>query len=477
MTNEQLWQAALGELELLVSKANFTTWLKHTFVLEWLGDKIVVAVPNVFTKAWLESKYNKVILKALQNITDNAIREVIYRVETQKHAQAMARANIQLGSTQGFAPQAAAGNYILENLRMQTQTENQGRGEGVGINAFGPNPRNTFDNFIVGKNNELAHAASRAVCESPGVRYNPLFIYGGVGLGKTHLLHAVGHELIKKMGSNAKIVCVTSEKFTNDFVEAIKNGSMNHFRGVYRKADSFLVDDVQFLAGKESTIEEFFNTFNELHQTNRQIIVTSDRPPRAIPSLEERMISRFEWGMIADIAQPDLETRLAIIRAKCQERMLAVDEDVIKHLATSFQTNIREIEGALNKIYAFWELSRIEPTIETVKNILTSLHANPKRGLLSPKHVVNIVATYFDIRIDDITGNSRRKELVFPRQIAMFLMREEINSSFPAIGQELGGRDHTTAMHACNKISRELENDEKLRQDIMLIRQRLYNQS
>ena len=465
MTNEQLWQAALGELELLVSKANFTTWLKHTFILEWLGDKVIVAVPNVFTKAWLETKYHKVILKALQNITDSVIREIIYKVETQKNA-AILRAQAQMSQTPQMVYGIEVPGIAQEDLSDQR----------MGINAFGLNPRYKFAHFIVGKNNELAHAASQAVCGSPGTRYNPLFVYGGVGLGKTHLLQAIGHELLNRTNEKIKIICVTSEKFTNDFVEAIKTGSLDRFKSVYRKTDILLMDDVQFLAGKESTIEEFFNTFNELHQTNRQIVVTSDRPPRSIPGLEERMVSRFEWGMIADIAQPDLETRLAIIRAKCSERNISVDEEVIRYLATSFQTNIREIEGAINKLCAYWELSRIPPTIETARNILTSLTSNPKRGAITPKQLLNIISQYFDIRMDDLTGGSRKKELVFPRQIAMFLMREEINSSYPAIGDELGGRDHTTAMHAYNKIQRELEGSEKLRQDLILIRQRLYNQ-
>lgn len=467
MTNEQLWQAALGELELLVSKANFTTWLKHTFILEWLGDRVIVAVPNVFTKAWLETKYHKVILKALQNITDSAIREIMYKVETQKNAAALR------AQAQSIQPPQEPYGIDLDVQRIAAQDFPS---QNVGVNAFGLNPRYKFDHFIVGKTNELAHAASQAVCGSPGTRYNPLFIYGGAGLGKTHLLQAVGHELLNRTNSKIKIVCVTSEKFTNDFVEAIKTGSLDRFKSVYRKTDILLMDDVQFLAGKESTIEEFFNTFNELHQTNRQIVVTSDRPPRAIPGLEERMVSRFEWGMIADIAQPDLETRLAIIRAKCGERNLSVEEDIIRYLATSFQTNIREIEGAINKICAYWELSRIPPTIETARSILTSLTSNPKRGAITPKQLLNIISQYFDIRMDDLTGGSRRKELVFPRQIAMFLMREEINSSYPAIGEELGGRDHTTAMHAYNKIQREVEISEKLRQDLILIRQRLYNQ-
>ncbi len=448
-----------------MSKANFTTWLKNTFVLEWFGDKVTVAVPNVFTKAWLENKYHKPILKALQNITDNAVREVLYRVETHKHAQESAK------TMEHIVPMST------QTLTMPSFTthENSSRDQ-LGVNAFGLNPRYIFGTFIVGKNNELAHAASRAICDQPGNRYNPLFIYGGVGLGKTHILQAIGHEILARTNGKAKIVCVTSEKFTNDFVESIKSGTLSQFKNIYRKADVLLVDDVQFLAGKESTIEEFFNTFNELHQTNRQIVVTSDRPPRSIPALEERMISRFEWGMIADIAQPDLETRLAIIRAKCQEKSLQLTDEVIRFLATSFQTNIREIEGALNKITAHWELTRNAPTVDTIRTMLTNLTSNPKRGVITAKQLINTVAIYFDIKVDDLVGESRRKELVFPRQIAMFLMREEMNRSFPAIGQELGGRDHTTAMHACSKIHREVEVDEKLRQDLVLIRQRLYNQ-
>lgn len=451
MTNEQLWQAVLGELELTLSKANFTTWFKNTFISSQDDRKVAIGVPNTFTKTWLENKYHKEIVKALSSVTNQKITEAIYNVETFKKAEA--------------AP----------FMKVEAQPETKTTGTTKTVNNLGLNPNYTFKSFVVGKGNELAQAASLAVAQKPGEVYNPLFIYGGAGLGKTHLMQAIGHEA-SKLFPNKKIVYVSCEKFTNEFIQSISRGNTEQFKHKYRSADVLLIDDIQFLAGKEGTQEEFFHTFNTLHQSNKQIVVTSDRPPKAIPALENRLVSRFEWGMIADIAQPDFETRMAILEAKCKEKNCNLNHEIINYIANIIQSNVRELEGALNRIIAYHQLNNTSPTLESVKNILSGLNNHKKRGgALTTKQIINVVADFFDISINNLTGASRKKELVVPRQICMYLMREEAKCSYPAIGRELGGRDHTTAMYAYDKIRKSFEEDEKIREDINLIRQRFYN--
>ena len=446
MTNDELWRAALGELELLISKANFTTWFSHTRILSFIDGQVVVAVPNAFTKAWLENKYNTSILKALQNITSNTTKTISYQVE--------------LSPTTSVSTLPPAVNKATETT--------------LSTNSFGLNPRYTFDSFIVGKNNELARAASLAVAQNPGQTYNPLFVYGGVGLGKTHLMQAIGHEILRH-SPGKRVLYVPCEKFTTEFIQAIGSGKIERFKSTYRSVDVLLVDDIQFLAGKEGTQEEFFHTFNTLHQANKQIVISSDRPPKAIQTLENRLISRFEWGMIADIASPDLETRMAILAMKCQEKNYQLDKEIINFLATNIQNNIRELEGALNRLIALHQLNNRPPTMELVKDLLGSLTTTRGVGLTAKK-LLGVVAQYYDVTLEDLVSASRKKHLVTPRQVTMYLMREELKSSFPSIGQELGGRDHTTAMHACLKVAQELEVNEKTQQDIHNLRQQLYNQ-
>lgn len=448
MTNEQLWQAVLGELELAISKANFTTWFRNTNIVANDNSEVVVAVPNSFTKAWLENKYHGTILKALQNITNQQVRNVQYRVEVHRQTRAQQELPVTQAAA-GEAPAAAAENVA------------------------GLNPKYTFTTFVVGKGNELAKAASVAVAEKLGTVYNPLFLYGGVGLGKTHLMQAIGNAILEQ-SADLRILYTTCEKFTNGFIQAVTKGEIEKFKQLYRSVDVLLIDDIQFLAGKEGTQEEFFHTFNALHQNNKQIVITSDRPPKAIPALEQRLTSRFEWGMIADIAQPDLETRIAILRHKASAKHRQMTEEVLQYIATQIQSNVRELEGALNRVFAYHELNNMTPTIETTKDILSSLTAQPKRRSVTTKQLLAAVAEFYDIRVDDLIGISRKRELVGPRQIAMYLLREEARCSYPNIGQELGGRDHTTAMHAYTKIAQELESNDKVRQDIHLLRQRLY---
>ena len=447
MNNEQLWQAVLGEIELSLSRANFTTWFKSTFISSYENGQAIICVPNTFTKAWLEKKYHKEIANAFKNLGVAEIKEIIYKVETKKE---LVRDN--------FSKKTKIDNYIENRPKM--------------VNRFGLNNRYVFETFIVGKNNELAHAACQAVAANPGHAYNPLFIYGGVGLGKTHLLQAIGHELSKK---SEKILYVSCEKFTNDYIQAIRNGQAKDFKDHYRHVDLLLIDDIHFMGGKDGTQEEFFHTFNDLHQSNRQIVISSDRPPKAIPALEKRLLSRFEWGMIADIGSPDLETRIAILDAKCREKNYKLDKNILAYIANNITSNIRELEGALNRLIAYYEFNNSLPSIELTKNILSGIISNFQSKSTTPKIIIEAVSRFFDINVKDITGQSRKKELVVPRQIAMFLMRQEINSSYPSIGQELGGRDHTTAMHAYNKISKECQEDEKIKLNINSIKQLIYN--
>lgn len=449
MNNEQLWQAVLGEIELNLSKANFTTWFKSTFISSYENGKIVISVPNTFTKAWLEKKYHKEIAGAISNIAGENIKEIFYKVETKK-----------------------AGTISELLKKMDMKKNGAVASKPIAVNRFGLNNRYTFNNFIVGKSNELAHAACQAVAANPGYAYNPLFVYGGVGLGKTHLLQGIGHELSKKTD---KILYVTCERFTNDYIQAVRNGLAKDFKDHYRNVDLLLIDDIQFMGGKDGTQQEFFHTFNELHQTNKQIVISSDRPPKAIPALEKRLLSRFEWGMIADISLPDLETRMAILEAKCREKNYLLEENILNYIANNIQSNIRELEGALNRLIAYYEFNNSIPTIETTQSILGNIINDFQSKSTTPKIILEAVSKYFDIHIKDIIGKSRKKELVVPRQITMYLMREEINTSFPTIGHELGGRDHTTAMHAHNKIRKEVKEDERTKQNINSIKQLIYD--
>lgn len=453
MDIQQLWQGALAELELSLSKANFTTWFKNTAIVSFENGRIVVSVPNNFTQTWFEKKYNSKIITTLQRLSNNEVREVHYRVDT-----------VRTTTTTQIVTKVADG----KPASLATPPREEKKHDGSGLNE-----KYIFENFVVGKNNELAHAACLAVTQKPGKGYNPLFMYGDVGLGKTHLLQAVGHQLIKNF-PETRVLYVTCEKFTNEFIHAVRNGKAKEFKDVYRNVDCILIDDIQFITGKEGTQEEFFHTFNALHQTNKQIVLTSDRPPKAIPALEHRLLSRFIQGMIADIALPDLETRIAILETKCQERGFALSKEILSHIATTIQSNIRELEGALNRVIAYHELNRSEPTIDSAKNILSSLTTQVARRSITPKQLITSVAAFYDISIEDLVGQSRKKDLVVPRQIVMYLLREEARFSYPSIGHELGGRDHTTAIHAYTKIAKEIETNEKLNQEIHLIRQRLY---
>lgn len=455
MTNNELWQAVLGELELTISKPSFTTWFKYTRIVSFENGVVVIGVPNNFTQGWLEKKHQQLILKVLNNLTGKGVNTITYRVENAQPAGARPQENI------------LEKPLNLDEIKLREEPRPQ-------LDKYGLNPKYTFTNFIVGKGSELAHAAAQAVATKPGIAYNPLFIYGGVGLGKTHLLQAVGHECIKN-NRNFKFLSITCEKFTNDFVNAVRTQQLKDFKERYRGVDLLLIDDVQFIGGKEGSQEELFHTFNELHQFNKQMVLTSDRQPKEIPSLEARLLSRLQWGMIVDIGSPDFETRIAILESKCREKGVRFEEPVISYVATTVSSNVRELEGALNKLIAYCQFKNVQMNVATAKVLLQTLEVAPQKKNILPKHVVVAVANYFELRIDDLLGESREKRLAVPRQISMFLLRDLLKVSFPSIGDELGGRDHTTAIHACGKIKKEMDINFQLKQDVENIRQKLYS--
>ena len=454
MTIEEIWQAALGEIELSISKANFITWFKNTNIVSKKDGKITIAVPNAFTKEWLENKYNKLILKALRDVSKE-IKEVAFVIKTKQPLKEKVK---KIDKKEEKIP-AFEELLDFENFKIDKKTN--------------LNPRYTFDNFIIASFNELAYAAAQSVIKSPGQTYNPLFIYGGVGVGKTHLIQAIGNEISKK-DKNKKITYVSSEKFTNDVISAISNNEMEKLKRFYRKMDILIIDDIQFLAGKEKTQEEFFHTFNYLYENNKQIILSSDRPPKAIPTLQERLRSRFEGGMIADIGIPDFETRVVILKAKQRNLNLDLPDDILEYIASHIQKNIRELEGALNRIGVFVKLNNSIPNKSQVEKILKSIISNPQKRTTFQK-IIKTVAEFYDVNDKDLLNRNRKKEIVKPRQITMYLLREELKISYPSIGAKLGGRDHTTVMYGCEKIEKELENNTSLEEEINLIRQRLYN--
>ena len=450
---EELWQAVLAQIQLTTSPANFATWFKNTEITSQKEGKVVVAVPNSFAKEWLENKYGKAIFKILHGL-DEGIKEVSYEVR-KSSLKILKRAP----GLPGLGQLPEAGQLEFQEFEIDKETS--------------LNPRYTFENFVIGPFNELAQAAGWAAAKNPGQAYNPLFIYGGVGLGKTHLLQAVGNEVIKNFPQK-KVRYIPSEKFTAGVVSSIRSREMENFKSKYQAIDVLIIDDIQFLAGKEKTQEEFFHTFNSLYEKNRQIVLSSDRPPKAIPALAERLRSRFEGGMIADIGYPDYETRIAILKAKCLERKTELSEEILGYIASNIQRNVRELEGALNRLIAYQKLQNLAPDLEIAKSLLKNLMAAPGK-IVSVKKIIQAVAEFYDLKEKEIISSSRKKEIVKPRQVAMYLLREELKSSFPFIGRKFGGKDHTTAIHAFGKISAELEKNENLTEELNLIRQRIFS--
>lgn len=446
---EQIWPAVLGELQLQMTQGTFDTWLRDTRLLKCEDDTYIIGVRNGYAKDWLESKLLGVIKRTLVRLVGKTVevRFVVWNGEN---------------SRQSDTP-------LLSLLDTTPPPPSARRSRPSGVQAANLNPRYVFENFVVGPTNRLAHAASLAVAESPAGAYNPLFIYGGVGLGKTHLLNAIGNKCLAR---GLQVLYISSEKFTNDLIEAIRSHTTDSFREKYRTVDILLVDDVQFIAGKESTQEEFFHTFNALHGNGKQIVLSSDRPPKAMGTLEERLRSRFEWGLIADIQAPDWETRIAILRSKAEACGVTVPDEVLSLIASQIQSNIRELEGALNKIVAVSRLTGDPLTLETARTALSNLL--PQQSKVNPEQIINEVARYFGIEESALRGPGRSQAIARPRQIAMYLIREETGESLPQIGALLGGRDHTTILHGCERIASLIEEDPDIRREVLSIRQRLY---
>jgi chromosomal replication initiator protein len=442
MKAEQAWQAAIGQLQMEMPKAAFDTWVRNTEFVSYEDGCFIIGVQNAYARDWLENRLASTVKRILTGIMNRTV-EVRFSVWQNN-------------------------NDIIETNEDESYTQ-----PATSFTSNGSlNPRYTFENFVVGASNRLAHAASLAVAEKPSEAYNPLFLYGGVGLGKTHLLHAIGN-LCQQRGQ--QVLYVSSEEFTNDLINAIRMHTTQAFREKYRRIDVLLIDDIQFIAGKESTQEEFFHTFNTLHGQDKQIVISSDRPPKAMVTLEERLRSRFEWGLTADIQPPDLETRQAILRAKADRAGYKMPNEIIELIARRVQSNIRELEGALTRVGAFAELSGLPVTTTLVDSALVDLL--PRRSEVQPDEVVRRVADAFGVEADRLLGRERSREVALPRQIAMYLLREEANYSLPQIGDALGGRDHTTVMYGCDKVADMLERDDRLRRQVIDIREQLFGHS
>ena len=439
---KELWEKTLNIIKGELSEVSFNTWIKSCEPISMSSDTIKISVPNAFTQEILEKRYKDLVANSIK-----AICSKLYTI------QFLIASEIQ-NTEEEIKDKKQKGRLnddkkIIVNDEMNTNL----------------NPKYTFDSFVIGNSNRFAHAASLAVAESPAKAYNPLFIYGGVGLGKTHLMHAIGHYVLQN-NKNAKVVYVSSEKFTNELINAIKDDKNEDFRNKYRNVDVLLIDDIQFIAGKERTQEEFFHTFNALHDANKQIILSSDRPPKEIPTLEDRLRSRFEWGLIADIQVPDFETRMAILKKKADVEKLNVANEVMVYIATKIKSNIRELEGALIRIVAYSSLTNREITVDLASEALKDIISKKQSKHITIEIIQDVVANYFNLRVEDLKSQRRTRNVSYPRQIAMYLSRKLTDMSLPKIGEEFGGRDHTTVIHAYEKISDNLNRDESLQHTI-----------
>jgi chromosomal replication initiator protein len=457
VNQDQIWSQVQEELRFQLAKRTYDMWLKNTSVVEADGSTFRIGVPSKLAKDWLEDRFSGLIQETLQAVTGAEV-DIDFVISPTGHRPLLVTADGDTAREPG-----------VEN----------GHDNGVELPDVTPiissdlNARFKFSSFVVGHNSQFAHAAAKAVAEAPGDSYNPLFLYGGVGLGKTHLMHAIGHEVHDRF-PRKRVVYLTSEQFTNEVISSIATARMGEFRHKYRTVDVLLIDDVQFLAGKDRTKEEFFHTFNALHEINKQIVISSDRPPKEIPTLEDRLRSRFEWGLIADIQSPDFETRLAILHSKLGGSANLVPEEVLSFIAHKVQRNIRELEGALTRVQAFAAVHQRPVDEDEAARLLADIIPAGTRKPINVDRIQVLVADFYNVTLEDMKGKRRDKHIVFPRQVAMFLVREETPSSLPAIGKAFGGRDHTTALHSIEKIANELKEDERLRYEVQAIRERLY---
>jgi len=447
MKADQAWQSTLGRLQMEMPKAAYDTWVSTAEFISYEDGSFIIGVENAYARDWLQDRLSSTVTRILTGMMNRTVE-----------------VNFVVWQSQNSTPETKEFlDEEYDNQIFESSIDNQN----ASINR-----RYTFDSFVVGASNRLAHAASLAVAERPAQAYNPLFLYGGVGLGKTHLLQAIGNMICNH---GQKVLYVSSEEFTNDLINAIRTHTTQAFRNKYRQIDVLLIDDIQFIAGKESTQEEFFHTFNTLHGQDKQIVISSDRPPKALVTLEERLCSRFEWGLTADIQPPDLETRQAILRAKAEQIGYQIPNELIELIARRVQSNIRELEGALTRVVAFANFSGLTLTSQIVETALVDLV--PRRSEVNPEQIINLVAEAYGITVQQIQGRGRARKVALPRQIAMFLLRQEANISLPQIGEKLGGRDHTTVIYGCDKVADLLERDDRMRRKIIEIREQIYGSS
>lgn len=471
MTDEELWKAALGQIELSLSRANFITWFKNTTILSRTDGRVVIGVPNGFAKEWLENKYNLYIIKALKSL-DPGIQDIKCAIapnsdkrpvpQTPSRSMDVARPTLNRP-----VPQASIDGFSRKRIP-DTPPVHQASGDLFTSNL---NKRYTFENFIVAENNELARAACFAISQNLGHLYNPLFIYGGVGLGKTHLLQALGNEIASKHPEK-KVKYITSERFTGELVESIKNQTVDQFKTAYEHIDLLIIDDVQFLSGREKTQNEFFHIFNALYQLNKQIVISSDRTPKSIPTLEERLRSRFEGGMIADISKPSLETRVAILQTKAQEKGVPIDQPSIQFIAEHVKNNVRELEGALSRVLAYSEFQKVPITLPLVQKALSDMLVQTKKSV-KLDDIVQVVSDFYGVAVEEMVKKGRKKEVAHPRQIAMYLLRTELDTPFSTIGDFFGGRDHTTVLHAVEKVTKNKETITRVREELHSLQEKL----
>jgi chromosomal replication initiator protein len=486
MQAQQLWQTVLGDMKARLNRSAFENWLRPTTIVAFENDVATVAAANSFGASTLQTRYASQIEGVLSEIVGRPI-QIQFTVlngdsqveEDEDEPAAVSKPVAEDGSVPKLVfgkatPPPRQGKRSHEPSAHSEPSRAKSKQLELTANAnHGLNPRYVYEHYVVGSSNRLAHAASQSVAERPGGQYNPFFVHGGVGLGKTHLLHAIGHRAID-LHPGITVSYVSSERFTNDLINSIRANRMEEFRARYRLIDILMIDDVQFIAGKESTQEEFFHTFNELYQSGKQVVISSDKPPKAIAGLEDRLKSRFEGGLIADVQLPDYEMRTAILRAKADELGAVVADDVAEYIAQKDQSNIRELEGALNKVLAYSQITGQALSLQLAMEALTDASISSRRRAITSSNVVDAVARHYDVTLREITGRARNKEIVLPRQVAMYLLREETGSSLVDIGNELGKRDHTTVMHGITKIERELTTNTTLRTQIMAIREALY---
>ncbi|UXR86749.1 chromosomal replication initiator protein DnaA [Staphylococcus felis] len=436
MSEQEIWENVLKLCQEGITKVSYDTWLKDTTLHALSNDEAIVITPQLFVSQWLASNYTDLIRDFLKRVTNKHIENIRFVTEDD-----------------------------LDDLESHKVNEQQLPLVETATSSEQFNTNNTFETFVIGPGNRFPHAASLAVAESPANAYNPLFIYGGVGLGKTHLMHAIGHYVLEN-NPNARVLYTSSEKFTNEFIQSIRNNDTESFREKYRNIDILLIDDIQFIQKKEQTQEEFFHTFNDLHQNKKQIVISSDRPPKEISTLEERLKSRFQWGLIVDITPPDFETRMAILQKKTEEENLDIPIEALTYIANQIQTNIRELEGALTRVLAYSKLQGKPITTELTADALKDIIQVTKSKKITIQDIQKVVGEYYSVRIEDFVAKKRTKSIAYPRQIAMYLSRELTDFSLPKIGEEFGGRDHTTVIHAYDKIKKDIENDPTLKQEI-----------